>query len=420
MKSLGIFDNKHSPHSLPVVQTRKNQYDNSVHNFLAGLKEEKELNDRAAQLQAEYERTLKLENLKIEYGQAAGQLHLWLENANETVKDPISCATVPDAQDLIHNFEQLLAEKPAQESKLASLTSLSTELSSSFGVNSFQPFSPADIQGRWNAFLADADARKQALNSELAKQQHNESLRVQFAEKAKDLKAFVQEHSAFVNSNSTAELEDQLKEIQARKPTIFGGSSKLSDVEGLNTQLSEAGVTHNQHTDLTFHTLRADFQQLVKETNNKETLIQKEIIQKTGSRVSAEQLAEFREVFDHFDKDRRGSLNRLEFKSCLQSLGEDLADAELDKIIGAIGTEGKVPFDSFCDFMANKSADSDSKDQILEAFKLLGGDKGYITEDELRRALPAEKVSYLTSAMPLHNGQAGNYDFVAWANKCFS
>jgi actinin alpha len=187
MKSLGIYDNKHTPYSLPVVQTRKNQYDTSVNNFLSGLKEEKELNDRAAQLQAEYERSLKLENLKIEYGQAAGQLHLWLENANETVKDPISCATVPDAQDIIHTFEALIAEKPTQESKLGSLNSLASELTSSFGVNSFQPYSPSDIQGRWNAFLSDVDARKQALDAELAKQQHNENLRIQFAEKAKAL-----------------------------------------------------------------------------------------------------------------------------------------------------------------------------------------------------------------------------------------
>jgi actinin alpha len=335
------------------------------------------------------------------------------------VKDPISCATVPDAQELIHTFEQLLSEKSAQESKLASLNSLSTELST-LGVTSLQPYSPSDIQGRWNSFLSDVDARKQALDGELAKQQHNESLRVQFAEAAKALRAFVIEQSAFVNSNSTAELEEQLKEIQERKPTIFGGSEKLSAVESLHNQLSEAGVTHNPHTDLTYPTLKADFQQLVKETNNKETLIQKEIIQKTGSRVSAEQLAEFREVFNHFDKDRRGSLNRLEFKSCLQSLGEDLADAELDKVIAAIGSEGKVPFDSFCDFMANKSADSDSKDQIIDAFKLLGGDKGFVTEDELKRALPAEKVAYLTKAMPLHNNTPGNFDYVAWANSCFS
>jgi len=178
-------------------------------------------------------------------------------------------------------------------------------------------------------------------------------------------------------------------------------------------------VTHNPHTELTFPTLRADYQQLVKETNNKENLIQKEIIQKSGSRVTAEQLAEFREVFDLFDKDRLGAHNRLQFKSCLQSLGEDLADAELDRIIATIGQGGKVPFQAFCDFMANRAADSESKDQIIDAFRALGGDKGFVTEEELKRALPAEKVAYLTKNMPLYNNQQGNYDFSAWTSRCF-
>jgi len=300
------------------------------------------------------------------------------------------------------------------------LLAQAAELSAAGVANLGTSHTPADLQARWKSFQDDAEARKSALAAELAKQQHNESLRVGFAEKAKALKAFIHDHSSFVNSNSSAELEEQLKEIHARKPKIFSGADQVSALETLNNQLSEAGVVHNPHTDLTFPALRADFQQLVKETNNKETLIQKEIIQKTGSRVSAEQLAEFREVFDHFDKDRRGSLNRLEFKSCLQSLGEDLADPELDKIIAAIGTDGKVPFDSFCDFMANKAADSESKDQILEAFRVLGGDKGYVTEEELRRALPAEKVAYLTSNIPLFKGQAGSFDYNAWAHKCFA
>jgi len=262
--------------------------------------------------------------------------------------------------------------------------------------------------------------KKRGIGSRACQTTSNEALRIQFADKAKALRAFIQQHSSFVNSPGTGELEAQLKGIQARKPTIHSGAEKLSEVEALSNKLSDAGVTHNPHTDLTFPTLRADYLQLEKETNNKETLIQKEIIRKSGSRVSAEQLAEFKEVFDHFDKDKKGSLNRLEFKSCLQSLGEDLSDADLDKTIATIGSSGKVAFDKFCDYMAAKSADSDSKDQIIEAFKALGGDKGFVTEDELKRALPAEKVEYLTKAMPLFKNQPGSYDYVAWADSCFA
>jgi len=287
------------------------------------------------------------------------------------------------------------------------------------GVTDLGPHTPDSLHSRWTAVLADADTRKDALAQELKKQEHREELRANFAEKAKAFHAFIQEQSTAVNKQEAGGLEDQLKSLQSRKPTIFAGANQLTAVEALNTQLSEAGVTHNPHTDLNYPTLKADYESLVKETNNKESLIQKEIIQKSGSRVTAEQLAEFKEVFGAFDKDRAGSLNRLQFKSCLQSLGEDLSDADLDKTIAAIGTGGKVSFEAFCEFMGNKAADSESKEQILDAFRALSGGQEFVTEEVMKRALPQEKVAYLVQHMPLYKGQQGSYDFVAWANQCF-
>jgi actinin alpha len=418
MKELGIFDNKHTRYALPVVQTRKTQYDNSVANFLTGLNEEKELNARAAALQAEYERVLNIENKKVEYQLVAGAFSIWLDSASEIVSDPIRCDTVSEVQALQSQFDSLTSEIGAQESRIASIKSLAGELES-LGVTDVGANKPSDITSRWAAFQSEVESRRAALAAELEKQQNNEALRVSFAQAAKAFKDFLVSNLSVVNTQGSGELEQQLQVIQNLKPIVNGGAEQLAQVEKLNTQLTEAGVNHNPHTDLTFPTLRADYQQLVKETNNKEALIQKEIINKSGSRVTAEQLAEFREVFDLFDKDNTGSLNRLQFKSCLQGLGEDLPDAELDKIIGAIGEDGKVRFDAFADFMANRAADSDSRDQIIDAFKALAGDKEFVTEEELRRALPAEKVAYLTSNMPLYQGQAGSYDYTAWANKCF-
>jgi len=184
--------------------------------------------------------------------------------------------------------------------------------------------------------------------------------------------------------------------------------------------LIESGVTENKHTDIQFATLKVDYDQLVKVTAQKEGILQKEILQKQGSKVSAEQLAEFREVFDHFDKDKSGTLGRLEFKSCLQSLGFAEEDAALDKIISEIGSAGKVKFDSFVNFVSTKTADTDTKDQILEAFKVLAGNKDFITEDDMRKALPSEKVLFLTKNMPLYQGQNGSFDYVAWANSSLS
>jgi len=112
-------------------------------------------------------------------------------------------------------------------------------------------------------------------------------------------------------------------------------------------------------------------------------------------------------------------LNKLNFKSCLQSLDFDYPDAQIDSIISEIGSNGQVSFEAFCNFMAQKAADSETKEQILEAFKVLSGNKDFITEEDMRRALPAEKVTYLTQHMPLYKGSAGNFDYVAWATSSF-
>jgi actinin alpha len=268
--------------------------------------------------------------------------------------------------------------------------------------------------------LADLDSRRDALAQELSRQQQNESLRVQFADKAKALRSFIQEQSAAVNSPGTGSLQDQLGVVQARRPVIAAAESQLHEVEQLAQQLNAAGVHSNPHTDITFPVLKVAYEELVKVVTNKETLIQKEILRQSNSSVSAEQLAEFKEVFEHFDKDRTGFLDRLQFKSSLQSIGEDYPDAELDRIIGQIGTNGRVGFEAFANFVSSKAADSDTKPQILEAFRTLSGDKDFVTEEDLRRALPAEKVNYLIQHIPLYKGQAGSYDYVAWATSAFS
>jgi len=278
----------------------------------------------------------------------------------------------------------------------------------------------ADVTARWNSYLTDLETRRDALAQELSRQQHNENLRVEFANKAQALRSFIQEQSAAVNSPGSGSLQDQLSVVQARRPVIGAAHGQLHEVEQLASQLDAAGVTSNPHTDATYPVLKVDYEELVKVASNKETLIQKEILRQSNANVSAEQLAEFKEAFEHFDKDRTGFLDRLQFKSSLQSIGEDLPDAELDRIIGQIGTNGRVGFEAFANFLSSKAADSETKPQILEAFRTLAGEKDFVTEEDLRRALPAEKVNYLVKNMPLYKGQAGSYDYASWATNAFA
>jgi len=272
---------------------------------------------------------------------------------------------------------------------------------------------------KWNQFLVDVQARGQALSHELARQQANEALRLQFADHAKNFNSLLFEEKSAINAHVAGDLEEQLANVQKHKPIIIAGQAQLNELENLSHKLQDAQVFHNPHTEHNFPTLKTNYDQLVRETNSKEALLQKEIIQKTNSLVSPQQLAEFKEVFQHFDKDKNNTLSRLEFKSCLQSLGDDPDEKTLDQLMANMATDGRIDFESFVTFMSNKAADSDTQSQILEAFRVISGDKDFVTEEQLRRALPAEKVNYLITKMPHYKGQAGDYDYQAWAQSAF-
>jgi actinin alpha len=401
---------------LTVLQTRNNQFDTSVKNFVSDLNEEKELNARAAALQAEHEARLALENLNINFNKAVQELNAFLESANETLSDPIKADTVEDVRELQSQFDAVSDQLPSQTERFDSLHHAATELQGK-GIN---PTGLDDINNKWAKFQTDFEARRAALGAEHARQSANEALRVQFANNAKEVQGWIDSQNAAINAAGSGSLENQLADLTNRKADISAGGSKLSALETLNASLEEAGVTSNRHTNLTYPSIKAEYTQLLRSVAEKEGVLQKEIIAKAGQGISPEQFAEFKEVFEHFDKDSSGTLSRLEFKSCLQSLGEDPTDADLDRLVGSLGKDGKIPFDSFVQHMSQRAADSDTKEQILEAFKIVAGDKEFVTAEDLRKVLPNDKVDYLIKNIPLYKGNEGCYDYTAWAGGAFS
>jgi actinin alpha len=142
---------------------------------------------------------------------------------------------------------------------------------------------------------------------------------------------------------------------------------------------------------------------------------------KKNADVSPAQLKEFKEVFDHFDRDQNGILTRVEFKACLQTLGDEPTDHELDAIMKSVDPENKgITFDKFTEFMVHRTKDSDTKEEMFESFKSLANDKEFITEEDLRRVMPNDKVQYLLQRMPKYKDVAGGYDYRAWVEEAYS
>jgi len=103
-----------------------------------------------------------------------------------------------------------------------------------------------------------------------------------------------------------------------------------------------------------------------------------------------EQIAEFKEAFSLFDKDGDGTITTKELGTVMRSLGQNPTEAELQDMINEVDADGNgtIDFPEFLTLMARKMKDTDSEEEILEAFKVFDKDgNGFISAAELRHVM---------------------------------
>ena len=123
----------------------------------------------------------------------------------------------------------------------------------------------------------------------------------------------------------------------------------------------------------------------------------------TASKFSAEQLteeqiAEFKELFDFFDKDGDGKITTKEQGTVMRNSGQNPTEAEVQGKINEVDADGNgtVDFEEFLQMMARKMKNANSEEEFIEAWKVFNKDGNrYITAAELKYALThlGEKVT---------------------------
>lgn len=111
---------------------------------------------------------------------------------------------------------------------------------------------------------------------------------------------------------------------------------------------------------------------------------------KMADQLTEEQIAEFKEAFSLFDKDGDGTITTKELGTVMRSLGQNPTEAELQDMINEVDADGNgtIDFPEFLTMMARKMKDTDSEEEILEAFKVFDKDgNGFISAAELRHIM---------------------------------
>lgn len=104
--------------------------------------------------------------------------------------------------------------------------------------------------------------------------------------------------------------------------------------------------------------------------------------------LTEEQVTEFREAFDLFDKAGSGSILSKDLATVMRSLGQNPTEAELRAMVIEAGGSSTIDFPSFLQLMAHKMQDTSTEDEIVEAFSVFDKDgSGVISIAQLRHVM---------------------------------
>merc|ERR1711970_526258 len=332
----------------------------------------------------------RVDSLHLEFAKRAAPFNNWLDGTREDLVDMFIVHTLEEIQGLIeaHNqFKNTLGAADKEFTTIITLIHDCEQFAKQYNVpgatiSPYTNLTGKDVQSKWNEVKTLVPQRDQTLQDELKKQENNEALRRQFAEKSNQVGPWIE------------------RQMDAVAAIGMGMQGSLEEQLGRLREYEEAVYQFKPHLE-----------QLVTSVNRTINEVENQILTRDSKGITQEQLNEFRASFNHFDKSRTGRLNPEEFKNCLISLGYSVGqdkqgEIDFQRILSIVdpNASGYVQFDCFLDFMPRESTDVDTAEQVIDSLRILAADKPYILAEELRRELPPDQAEYCIQRMTPYTG----------------
>ncbi|CAF1236668.1 unnamed protein product [Didymodactylos carnosus] len=129
-------------------------------------------------------------------------------------------------------------------------------------------------------------------------------------------------------------------------------------------------------------------------SKTKKTIGIKDITKRTQADVLArftdEQLEEFREVYNMFDKDNAGILTTQTIATVMKSLGQTPTETDLIDLLREVDKDnsGDIDFYEFVSVISHRMQPGETQQELKQAFELFDKNQdGWITADELKLAM---------------------------------
>ncbi|MES1912100.1 MAG: hypothetical protein MHM6MM_004434 [Cercozoa sp. M6MM] len=136
--------------------------------------------------------------------------------------------------------------------------------------------------------------------------------------------------------------------------------------------------------------------------------------------LSPEQLAEVEQSFDHFDQDKSGFLDKIEFKAALNAIGVPFREGEeFDNLFAQVAQgDGRISRDEFINYLTTIKADREDAATLLESFKTLADQRSAIAAPQLRvPPMEDQDIEFLLSTMP--EIEEGQFDYAKFVEEAF-